>query len=88
MNLSADESHLQIQQNLQRAKDLLKNAQEKQKFYADKKRKELSFSIGDEVLLHSDNITVDNQWDRPSQKLVDRFIGPFKSRWENWFSCL
>jgi hypothetical protein len=45
------------------------------KLYADKKRRDLQFSLGDYVLLSTSNITLKTPG---AQKLLPRFIGPYK----------
>ncbi|KAJ9557551.1 hypothetical protein OSB04_012165 [Centaurea solstitialis] len=50
-------------ESIQLIRDRLKTAQSRQKSYADKKRSNLEFNMGDDVLL---------------KKLGSRFIGPFK----------
>src|SRR5262249_10079859 len=41
------------------------------------KRTDLSFNVGDQVLLSTTNITVANQANRPSHKLAPCWTGPF-----------
>ena len=53
------------------------NAQEKQKKYEDKKRWDMEFNTGDEVLLSTRNLTP-IMITRGSQKLGALYIGPFK----------
>ena len=55
----------------------LKNAQEQQKKYADKKRRDVEFNIGDEVLLSTRNLTP-MMTTGGSHKLGALYIGPFK----------
>ena len=74
----AEEFAKHIQENLSYAKTQIKKAQESQTYYADKKRRDVSYDIGEEVLVHSENITVDNQKGKSSAKLANRYIGPFK----------
>lgn len=66
-----DEALRQLKYNLQRA-------QEQMKYYADKKRKDVHFSIGDWVFLklrpHKQNSVVQ----RIHQILAPRFFGPYK----------
>jgi hypothetical protein len=58
-------------------KDLIRSAQDRQASLANEHRTEISFNVGDRVLLSSANITVDAQVNRPSRKLAPRFHGPF-----------
>ena len=55
----------------------LRKAQERQKKYADKKRRDVEFNIGDEVLLSTRNLTP-MMTTRGSHKLGALYIGPFK----------
>ena len=54
----------------------LKRAQEKQKRYADKRRRELELNIRDEVLLSTTNLPVQVAA-RVSRKLGPLYCGPF-----------
>jgi len=56
----------------------LHNAQQRQATYADAKRREDLFHIGDKVLLSAKNINLDTQARRPLKKLKPRYIGPYK----------
>ena len=56
----------------------LSEAQDKQKKYADPHRQDITFQVGDKVLLSTKNIQVDVQKYRPSRKFLPRFIGPFE----------
>lgn len=57
---------------LLRARANVAKAQERQKFYADQRRREVSYVVGDEVFLS----TKDIPW-RHKHKLRDRWIGPY-----------
>ena len=59
---------------MQEAKKCLLKAQQRQKSYADTKRREVTFGIGDKVLLSTKNIKLNAPGTR---KLLPRFIGPF-----------
>lgn len=63
-----------IHSAIHRAKIVLKDAQNKQKQYADKKRREVSFKPGDRVLLSTANLRLKVPG---TQKLLPRYIGPF-----------
>jgi hypothetical protein len=52
----------------------LQKAQERQKKYADIKRKEEEYAVGDRVLLDTSDI----HFTTGTKKLLDRFIGPYK----------
>ena len=58
-----------------RAKELIKAAQNRQKFYADKKRQPLAFHEGMEVLLNTKNLKLRTDGVR---KLMPKFLGPLK----------
>lgn len=64
-----------IEQAVQRAKQLLLAAQDRQKAHADRRREQVTYSVGDEVLLCTKNIKLQFNGTR---KLLPRFIGPFK----------
>ena len=60
------------------AKKCMQSAQQRQKLYADRKRRDVSFAVGDSVLLSTRNITMRMTGDRSSTpKLFPKFIGPF-----------
>jgi hypothetical protein len=58
-----------------RAKQLLQNAQQKQAEQANKHRRDLEFAVGDKVLLSTANIVIKTPG---KQKLLPRFIGPYE----------
>jgi len=60
------------------ASEHLAEAQQRQAKYADTKRREVTFQVGDKVLLSAKNISVDTQARRPSKKLQPRFIGLYE----------
>lgn len=73
--LNLDNAYVKdINEVLEKLKDNLSKAQERQKFYADKKRIDKNFKINDLVLLNTKNIRTT----RPSKKLDLKKIGPFK----------
>ena len=76
-NESADKFIEQLQEDVDQAIQNLRNAQEKQKKYADKKRRDVEFNIGDEVLLSTRNLTP-MMTTGGSHKLGALYIGPFK----------
>jgi hypothetical protein len=63
---------------LNAAKDQLHRAQESQAKFADQRRREEEFKVGDLVLLSTANLNLDAHKQRPSAKLLSRFTGPFK----------
>ena len=71
-------------ENLQRAKRNLRDAQQRQKAYADQNRREVTFEVGDRVLLSTKNIKLKGPED--SQKLMPHILGRLPSRngWAKW----
>lgn len=65
-----------IQTSLAKARDCLLAARNRMKQQADRKRKDLHFSSGDQVLLSTRNI----RWKAGggARKLLPKFIGPFE----------
>jgi len=63
-----------IQKSIASAKVSLEKAQQRQKRYADEHRREVTFAIGDRVLLSTKNLPMRKGY---SKKLLPRFIGPF-----------
>ncbi|GKF90085.1 putative reverse transcriptase domain-containing protein [Tanacetum coccineum] len=63
-------------EKISQTKDILKAARDRQKSYADKRRKPLEFSVGDYVLLKMSPwkgvVRFGKKW-----KLAPRFVGPF-----------
>ncbi|PHJ18930.1 retrotransposon protein [Cystoisospora suis] len=59
---------------VQRAKRELRQAQEYQKRYADRKRRDVQFKAGEQVWLSTANITLDGE----AKALKPKFIGPFR----------
>ena len=62
----------------QRVHDSLIESQYRQKLYADRKRRELEFNVGDSVLLDRSRINLDAFNKVKKQKLMTRYLGPFK----------
>lgn len=58
------------------AKGLLEHARERQARYANTKREDVSFSVGDSVLLSTANLKL--KTDGPASKFNPRWCGPFK----------
>jgi hypothetical protein len=61
---------------IRRAKECLRLAQQRMKRKADPRRRDITFMIGQQVLLNAKNITLLGA--TASDKLMPRFIGPFK----------
>lgn len=72
-NPTANEHINKIHDSLVKAKQALLHAQERQAKYANQKRREVIYNIGDRVLLSTSNIKDDTR--RP--KLSSKFCGPF-----------
>ena len=60
------------------ASENLSEAQQRQSQYANTKRREEVFQVGDKVLLSAKNISLDTQARRPTKKLQPRYIGPYE----------
>jgi hypothetical protein len=63
---------------LQEAQEAIQLAQERQAFYANARRHEEGFQVGDMVWLSSANLITEADRGRPSRKLNARYIGPFR----------
>ena len=72
---AAADLHKQLFDNLQLAKKHLEAAQQRQKQYADKKRRMVEYTVGDMVLLSTQHIGL---YCKGTPKLLPRFIGPFQ----------
>lgn len=57
------------------AKRAIEKAQERQRKYADQHRRDVTFAVGDKVLLSTDHLQLVG--DRRTPKFSERFIGPF-----------
>lgn len=64
-----------LNERVQHAKRMLQSAQDRQKSYADKRRRECAYKVDDLVLLNTKNITLKSPG---TQKLLPKYIGPFK----------
>nr|GEW48190.1 reverse transcriptase domain-containing protein [Tanacetum cinerariifolium] len=66
-----------VQETTEKIKDILKATRDRQKSYADKRRKPIEFSIGDHVMLKVSPwkgvVRFEKKW-----KLAPKFIGPFE----------
>ena len=63
-----------LNENLEQARKNVIDAQQRQAHYANQHREDVSFEVGELVLLSTDHV----KNDRPTQKLGPKFIGPFK----------
>ena len=60
------------------AKRNLLRAQQRQSHYTDQHRRDVSFKVGDRVLLSTDHITLTGRNSELTPKFLYKFIGPFK----------
>jgi hypothetical protein len=67
----------QLHRDLDAAKEHLLKAQQRQAHHADKRRREMRFEIGDEVLLSTAHLKLIDGSDRTA-KFTYKYIGPFK----------
>jgi hypothetical protein len=70
---SVDEMVHNMSADLQSAREHLLKAQQQQKKYADKHRRHVQFSVGDEVLLSTENVVIKDA----NKKFKPRWCGPF-----------
>jgi hypothetical protein len=70
----AEKYFSRVQEAIQVARRTLESSQQRQKAYADESRREVTFNLGDKVLLSTKNIVLKKG---SSRKLLPRFIGPF-----------
>ena len=75
-NPTAADRVKQLHESLERAKAMLQQAQQQQRHYADERRRVLTFSVGDSVLLSTEHLRLKDP-DR-SKKLLGKYIGPFR----------
>jgi RNase H-like domain found in reverse transcriptase/Reverse transcriptase (RNA-dependent DNA polymerase)/Integrase zinc binding domain/Chromo (CHRromatin Organisation MOdifier) domain/gag-polyprotein putative aspartyl protease len=73
-NQSANDMLKRMHDRIEKAKQALIHAQQRQQHYANQHRKEIIFKVGDEVMLSTQNL---RNLDK-SPKLLARFIGPYK----------
>ena len=74
-NPTAADRIAQLHAALAQAKSSLQRAQQRQAHYADQHRRELTFVVGDSVLLSTEHLTLKDK-DR-TKKLLSKYIGPF-----------
>ncbi len=69
-----------VQTALDAARQCAMRAQQRQKKYADMKRRDVTFKVGDQVLLATKNLRLSYEGllRSPTRKLLPRFVGPFK----------
>jgi Reverse transcriptase (RNA-dependent DNA polymerase)/RNase H-like domain found in reverse transcriptase/Integrase zinc binding domain/Chromo (CHRromatin Organisation MOdifier) domain/Aspartyl protease len=63
------------QARVQKATANLQAAQDRQRQFANSKRRDVTFNVGDKILLNSKNINIKHSG---SRKLLPRYIGPFE----------
>jgi hypothetical protein len=68
---------LEAKENIRMVRENLKTAQSRQRSYADTRRRELSFEVGDYVYLKVSPIRGIKRF-RVKGKLAPRYIGPYK----------
>src|SRR3954463_7821405 len=67
-----------LNNTMKQVTDALVLAKANQETNANKKRRDLQFDIGDQVLLSSNHINLTSQSARPTKKLQHRYIGPYQ----------
>ena len=75
-NPEASQRIEQLHESIERAKASLEKAQQRQRQYADAHRRDVSFAVGDRMLLSTEHLQLAGP-DRRSLKFASRFIGPF-----------
>ena len=66
-----------LQQHLSTAKQRIEQAQQKQKHYADQKRTDIQYNIGDQVMLNAKDINMSFFYKDLTMKLRSKYLGPF-----------
>src|SRR4051812_35658063 len=74
---AATDFHCQRQNAIKQATDALVLAKANQEKYANQHHRDVSFAVGDQVLLSSSHIHLASQAQHPSRKLQAHFIGPY-----------
>ena len=64
--------------DLEQAIGNMKRAQAAQAKYANKKRRHVTYSVNDQVLLSTAYLNLASQSQRPTRKFSPRFVGPFR----------
>jgi hypothetical protein len=75
---STSEFLCKVQNSVKVAIDCMACAQDYQAQYANRRRREEEYEVGDEVLLSSSHVTAAFQTKQPSKKLSHRWLGPFR----------
>ena len=76
-NVAADAFLRQLEEDVTHALENLKRAQDRQKRYADRRRRDMELQVGDEVLLSTRNLPIQGAAGG-SSKLGPLYCGPFK----------
>ena len=76
-NPAAAEATARWREALQHASDNTARQQKRQKHYADRARRDVSFAVGDRVLLSTGHLKLIGER-RRTRKLTERFIGPYR----------
>ena len=77
-NATAAERIRELHRRIERAKEDLRHAQQRQSKYADASRREVSLSCGDRVLLSTEHLPVKDA--ERTRKLIGKYVGPFPVR--------
>ena len=67
---------VEASEKVEEIREKIKTAQDRQKSYADKRRRDLEFSVGDKVFLKVSPLRNIVRFGRKG-KLAPRFVGPF-----------
>ena len=76
-NPSAVQLATQLQERVERARQCLHVARDRQQARSDKVRKPVRYEVGDQVLLHTQHFTFKSPKGALVRKLLPRWIGPF-----------
>jgi hypothetical protein len=76
-NPAAAEATARWRRALQTAKENTATAQRRQKKYADRRRRALTFKVGDRVLVATEHLTLLGE-QRRTRKFTERYIGPYR----------
>ena len=74
-NPEAAERIQRLKEDIERAKENIRKAQQRQGYYADQHRRQVTFKVGDKVLLSTDHLKMVGNNRTP--KFTERYIGPF-----------
>ncbi|KAL1914249.1 uncharacterized protein VTP21DRAFT_9089 [Calcarisporiella thermophila] len=77
-NPTAEELTEQLKKTLSTIIQMIKDAQERQREYADQQRSDVEFQENDQVMIRTTHLKPEVYCNAPSKKLSPRFAGPFK----------